>query len=274
MTTTNPPRMPRGVLASAMFGLTAASGGWLLSGVGPVLTGSYTRLDQLSALLVGALAGAAVLGGRALRQRGAVATGLAAGTLLGGAGALCGVSVFAFLHGPVLPRTFLLERVMAWMFACGASALFLGAFVNAGRWHRSVESFLLGCGGGAIAGVVFMLPGASEAWQAIAFLCFGTAIGFAVAGPELWHAMATVQLLPPRGEEQGLLAMREWPLDEGAVLALGETQIACVKGRIALYPSAGGMVAAGRSIREPAFLITSGTIAAGRTRYHVQIATG
>jgi hypothetical protein len=263
-------RLPHGVLASTVIGIAAAAGGWLVSGLGPALTTSYARLDQLSALLVGGIVGAAVIGARAFRRREDVWYGGVAGALLGGVGALCGASLFAFLHAPVSPRTFLVERGVAWGCSCGGATVLL-AIISPGASRRIVETALIGSGGGAIAGVIFTLPGASEVWQAVAMLWFGGTIGFAVAGPELWHAIATVELLPARGKGPSLVTLREWPLHEGTVVALGEAQVACVGGRIALYPPAGGVVAAGRHVRHPTFVASSGTIAVGRTRYQVYI---
>ena len=263
------PDLPHGALASTVIGMAAAACGWLLLGIGPSITSSYTRLDQFAALVVGAAVGGSVIAARAFRQRGDVRLNAAAGALLGGVGALIGVSLLAFIHAPTSPGTFLVERVAAWgLSAAGAAALLATlANVRAPRWIA--ESAGMAFGGGAFAGVIFTLPGAPEVWQAIASLWFGGAIGLAVAGPELWHATATIELLPARGQSTNPLTIREWPLHEGTVLALGEAQVACVGGRIALYPPAGGIVAADRTVRIPAFIATSTMIAVGRTRYHL-----
>ncbi len=264
--------LPRGVVASMVIGIAAAACSWLASGIAPLLIVSNARLDQVDALLSGAIAGAAVLAARAFRRREAITFSGAAGALLGGVGALCGASLLAFLRTPASPHAFLVERVLAWACTCGGSTLLLGAFVNRGGLsNRTMECALLGCGGGAIAGVLFALPGASDVWQAAAMLWLGATIGFAVAGPELWHAPATVELLPGKGVGPSLVILREWPLQEGMTLVLGEAQVACVGGRIALYPPAGGVVWSGRSVRRPLFLVSSGTVAVGRARYQIRI---
>lgn len=265
------PRLPRGVLASTVIGIAAAACGWLISGMGPSLTLSYTRLDQFAALVVGGAVGASVIAARAFRQRGDVVFSAGAGGLLGAVGALCGVSLLAFVHASVSPRTFLAERVAAWAFAAGGATILLAMLTNRRRPQWIVESALIGTGGGAIAAVIFMLPGASEVWQAVAFLWLGGTVGFAVAGPELWHAAATVELLPARGAAPNLLTMREWPIHDGRAVALGEAQVAGVGGRVALYPPAGGAVAADHNVRHATFVTASGTISVGRIRYHLQI---
>lgn len=264
-------RLPHGVLASTVIGIAAAACGWLLNGLGPVVTVDYTRLDQIAALVVGGVVGGAVIAARAFRQRQDVVFGAVAGALFGGVGALCGASLLAFIHTSASPRIFLIERVAAWAFSAGGTTTFLAAFIHGRPSRRIAESALIACGGGAIAGVIFTLPGATDVWQAVASLWFGGTVGFAVSGPELWHATATIELLPARGEEPSLLTLREWPLDDGKVLALGEAQVACVSGRIALYPPAGGVVASGHNVRHPTFIAASGTIAVGRTRYHLRV---
>jgi hypothetical protein len=265
------PRLPHGVLASTVIGIASGACGWLLNGILPALTVSYIRLDQLAALVVGGVVGASVIASRAFRQRGDPVFSAVAGALLGGVGALAGASLLAFAHSAVSPRIFLIERMGAWALACGGATVFLALFANARAARWIAESMLISAGGGAIAGVIFTLPGASDVWQAVACLWFGGTVGFAVAGPELWHAVATVEHLPPRGAAASLLTIRESPIHEGNVVALGEAQLACLDGRIALYPPAGGVVAGGRNVRHAAFVTASGTIVAGRARYHLQV---
>jgi hypothetical protein len=263
-------RLPHGAQASAVVGVIAAACGWLVVGIGPMLTVSYTRLDQLVAVVLGGIVGASVMGMRAVRQRRGVLFSVAAGGLLGAAGMLLGASALVFVHTVATPGLFLAERAAAWALSCGGAALFLG-LLAAPHQRWTAERMLIACGGGAIAGVIFTLPGATEVWQAVAFLWFGGVIGIAVAGPELWHAVATVELLPPKGRAASLLAIREWPLHEGSVVTLGEARLACVGGRIALYPPAGGVVSLGRSVRNPTFLEASGTVAVGRSRYYLRL---
>ena len=270
---TNTARMlPRGVLTSTVFGTAGAACGWLLLGVWPRLTTSYTRLDQLAALTVGAAVGAAILGAREFRQRGDVTFSAISGSLLGGVGALAGASPFLFIHAAASPRVFLLERTAAWALAAAASVLCLNAFLDPRPARgRLRESVLLAAVGGAISGVIYTLPGASDVWQAVALLWWGGSVGFALGGPELWHAAAVVEALPHRGREASLLSLREWPLYDQRTLVLGEAKLACRDGRIALYPPAGGVIADGRHIREARWLTASATVAVGRSRYRINL---
>ena len=133
------------------------------------------------------------------------------------------------------------------------------------------ETMLVAAIGGLTAGAIFSLPGASDAWQAIACIWFGGAVAFAVAGPELWHAYAVVEMAPTKGRKWNPLLMREWPLHDVASLALGEATIACQEGRVAIYPPAGGLVANGHSVREPRLLDENVLLLVGRARYHIQL---
>jgi hypothetical protein len=264
-------RLPRGIWSSTVIGMSAASVGWLLSGLLPALTTSYTRLDQLTALVLGATIGAALLGAREYRQRRGVLLGLFAGVLLGGVGALVGASVLAFAHNAIAPKWFVAERTASWMFSAGGAAALLSLFVARRQrmWIR--EAVILAMIGGASSGAILSLPGYSDVWQAVACIWFGAAIGFAVAGPELWHAFAVVEMAPVRGERWNPVLTREWPLHDGLSLELGEARVACQDGLVAIYPPAGGLVANGHSVRQPRFLWDNALVIVGRARYHVQM---
>ncbi len=264
-------RLPRGVWSSTAIGMSAGAIGWLASGAISTVTFSYPRLDQLTALALGAITGAGILGAREFRQRRSPGFGAAAGSMLGGIGALTGASLIAFTHADVSPRWFVIERVLTWLLTAAGSATFLGLFVSGRRRQWLRETMLIAGIGGLTAGAIFSLPGASEAWQAIACIWFGGAVAFAVAGPELWHAYAVVEMAPPKGRKWNPLLMREWPLDDSASLSLGEAQVACQQGRVALYPPAGGLVANGHSVREPRLLDANVLLLVGRARYHIQL---
>jgi len=264
-------RLPRGIWSSTAIGVSAAAIGWFVTAAVPAVTSSYTRLDQLTALILGALTGAGVLGARAYRQRRSTGFGITAGALLGGVGALAGASVIVFDHAAITPRWFVVERVMAWLLTAVGTALFLGMHVERKRWRWLRESLLIAAIGGGTAGAMFSLPGASDAWQAMAFAWFGGAIAFAVSGPELWHAFAVIEGAPAKGRGWNPLLMREWPLHDAASLDLGEAQVACQGGRVALYPPAGGLVSNGHSVREPRLLESNALIVIGRARYHIQL---
>ncbi|HEY8061574.1 MAG TPA: hypothetical protein VID74_02195 [Gemmatimonadales bacterium] len=258
------------MMASMVIGLTAGFAAWLAAGMWPSVTSNFVRLDQLSALALGAAVGAGVLGGREFRQRRSMAPGAAAGLVLGGAGGISGISLVAFSHGVVAPRTFLLERMAGWGLAAGFTVLALAVFTGMRTWRVSIERITIGIVGGAIAGSIFALPGITELWQAVAFLWFGASTGLAMAGPELWSATAVVESLPPRGRQLTLLALHEWPLYAGS-LTLGEAQVAVVDGGVALYPPAGGVVADGHQVRRPRYLRGTTDLTIGRTRYRIRV---
>jgi len=264
-------RLPRGVWSSTAIGMSAGAASWLASGAIATLTISYTRLDQLTALALGAITGAAILGAREFRQRRRAVFGIVAGSLLGGVGALTGASLIAFIHADVSPRWFLIERVLTWLFTAVGSATFLGLFVARHRKEWLHETMMIAAIGGLGAGAIFSLPGASDAWQAIACVWLGGAVAFAVVGPELWHAYAVVEMAPTKGRKWNPLLMREWPLHDVASLALGEATLACQQGRVAIYPPAGGLVANGHSVREPRLLDANALLLVGRARYHIQL---
>jgi hypothetical protein len=266
-----PEALPRGILASILLGASGAGCAWLLTGVLPALTTSNARLDQLSALCFGAATGAAVVAGCDYRRRRGLLAGAVAGALLGGVGGLAGVTPFALATGAVSVRLFLLERVAAWLFAAVGVALATRVWASDLRRKRLGETALIAAVGGAISGVIFTLPGATDAWQGVAALWLGATVGLAVAGPDLWGAIGVLAVMPRKGHRWSPWRLREWPLHDGVSLMLGEAQIACLDGRIVLYPPAGGMQADGRTVRRPRFLAASTQIAVGHQRYHMQL---
>lgn len=262
--------LPRGVLASILIGASGAGVGWLLTGMLPLLTTSNARLDQLNALCFGAATGAAVVAGAAYRRRRSMLSGALAGALLGGVGALVGVTPLALLTGAPSARAFLLERCGAWLLAALGAALAARVWAS-DRSDRLGETALIAAVGGAVSGVIFTLPGATDAWQGVAALWFGATIGLAVVGPDLWGATGVVARLPGKGRRWSPWLIREWPLYDGVSLMVGEAQIACLDGRIVLYPPAGGVQADGRTVRRPRFVVASTQIAVGHSRYHLQL---
>lgn len=268
--------LPRGVVASTVVGGAAGTAAWLLAGAWPSLTTSYGRLDQLTALTLGAVVGGGILGARALRQRGNIIFATIAGVLLGGIPALFGASVNLLLSGFVQPVVFLLERIGVWALAAGLAAAGLHEVVvatgsRADGARRRREGIAIAAAGGAVAGIVFTLPGPSDAWQAIACLWWGAAIGLATGGPELWRADAVVESLPPRHRAPGVLALREWPLYHGDHLDLGEAKLACVPYGVAIYPPAGGLVVNGHHLLESTWTPAVASIQVGRARHRVRV---
>jgi hypothetical protein len=264
-------RLPRGVWSSTAVGMSAAGIAWLFSGAMTALTSSFSRLDQLTAIIFGAVTGAGILGVRAFRRREPVWFGAVAGTLLGGVGALAGASILAFDHGAIAPRWFVVERVLTWSLTATGAAALLALSISRRRTAWLRESIVLAAIGGATAGAVFTLPGAPDAWQAIACVWFGGTVAFAVSGPELWHAFAVIEIAPPKGRRWNPFLMREWPLHDEASVGLGEALIACRGGSVALYPPAGGLVSNGHAVRQPQRVEENAMVVVGRARYHIQL---
>lgn len=263
--------LPRGVWISVVTGMSAGGIAWLASAWLPHLTTSYARLDQLMALMLGALTGAMILGIRERRQRRSVAYGVGGGMLLGGVGALAGASILAFGQSPVSARLFAAERLVSWALMSVGATVMLAAFNPLRRFAWFRERVSISAIGGLGAGALFMLPGASDAWQAAACLWAGGAIALAVAAPELWHARAVVAAMPLRGEHWNPLATHEWPLHDGTVLALGAAHLHCRDGSVTLYPPAGGVLAQGHPVREATPVRFSGILTIGRSRYRCQV---
>jgi len=268
-----PPSLPRGILASVGLGHAGAVVAWILTGFWSdtgALVPSYVRLDQLTMLLLGALAGASILAGAALRTRGSVVLGFCAGFVLGGAGAVAGSSIAVALPWSGSVRAFIVVRIAGWALAGGLAALLLAAFAAKPDARRLVESAGLGLLAGAAAGVAFSLPGPSELWQAIAFAILGAGLGVAVAGPALWRAAAIVELSTDRGVPN-VATLREWAVHEGTAASIGGARVACHEGRVALYPAPGGTAVAGRPVTEPVYLTEHATVTVGAERMDVRL---
>lgn len=266
--------LPRGVLASAVMGYLGAFAAWMLSGAWTDTTSTitnYARLDMATMLLLGALVGGALLGGMALRTRGPLLLGTVAGVLLGGLGGTVGAAIVATLPGPGSVRGFLLVRFVGWTLSGMFAAACLGWYVRPLAWRRVGESALLGLLAGAVGGALFALPGPSELWQGLSFLAFGAGTGLAVGGPALWGARAVIEAAPSRGLVPSVVSLREWPVHEGSAVQLGEGQVACQDGQLALYPPPGGAEVDGRPIREPAFIRGSGRLTVDGVRYRIRV---
>ncbi len=265
--------LPRGVLASAVLGYCAGLVAWIVTGLNADLTAlapTYFRLDQLTLLALGALVGAAVLGGAALRRRGGVAAATAAGLLLGGVGALLGGSLVLLAPGSTSLGGFMAARVGGWALAGGLASLLLACYGTQLDPGRMIESLGLGMLAGAFAGVVFALPGPSELWQAVAFTVFGAGLGLAACGPGLWRARALVDLVPARRRVPGILSLREWAVHEGRAVALGSARMGCQDGKLALYPGAAGATLDGRPMTEPAFLPVAAQVGVDGASYRMR----
>ena len=267
--------LPKGVLASAAWGYAGAFVAWAISGLwtdtGAVLA-TYARLDQATMLLLGGLVGAAVLAGAALRRRGSVLLGTVAGFGLGAAGAVIAASAALLLPGMVSLRGFIVARVLGWAVAGGLTAVLLSLYGAVPDARRSSESLALGLLSGAVAGVVFALPGPSELWQAAACMVFGAGVALAAEGPGLWHAAAIVEAVGAR-PALGILSLREWAVPAEGAVAIGDTRLAWQGGRLALHPAASGAMVDGRRVNQAMYL-SPGPLALDGATYRVRVLEG
>jgi len=267
--------LPKGVLASVAWGYAGALVAWAVtsrwSDTGGIVA-TYARLDQATMLLLGGLVGAAVLAGGALRRRGSVPLAALAGFGLGAAGAVVAASAALLLPGMVSLRGFIIARVLGWAVAGGLTAVLLSLYGGAPDARRSSESLALGLLAGAVAGVVFTLPGPSDLWQALACMVFGAGVALAAEGPGLWHAAAIVEAVGT-GRSPGILSLREWPVPARGAVAIGGTRLAWQTGRLALHPAAAGAMVDGRRVSEAMF-VSPGPLALDGGTYRVRVLEG
>ena len=267
--------VPKGILASAVWGYAGGFVAWLISGLwtdtGGVLS-TYARLDQATMGILGGLVGAAVLAGSAVRTRGSVALGAAAGFGMGAAGAVIAATGALLLSGMVSLRGFIVLRVLGWAVGGGLTALLVSIYSAGIDARRSSESLALGLLAGAIAGTIFGLPGPSELWQAVACLVWGGGVGVAASGPLLWHANAIVEGAPAR-RAGGILALREWPVDDRRPVALGHARFAWQGNRLALHPGAAGAEVGGKRVTQAVYL-AEGPLSLDGGSYHVRVQGG
>ncbi len=269
-----PRALPRGVLAGTVVGATAGAVAWASAGIVTHFAASGLRADQLDMLWLTAWSGAAVLALRARRI--GEASGLAAGfgAVLAGVPALAAVTVASLVSHQNSVAVFLIVRIVAWSLSAALGvAVVIGVYTRPTR-RVLLESVCLAAMGGAVAAIVYTLPGPTAAWQGVAFTLFGAVIGWCVTGPELWDAPVVVESLPARGALPTLLDLREWPLYPGDTIPLGETRVACVEGVATIYPAASGIVANGRHVSRALGLPLGGTLQIGRSRYRIRAGSG
>ena len=268
-------RMTRALLpslsAAGVSGWIGAAAAWTIasgwSDITPMLS-SYDRLDQYVALLLGACSGGSVLVLRARHRREPLLPALGAGLLLGGVASLVGATMGLLLRG-VGTTGFLLQRIATWslLAACGAAAL--ATYSRTRRTISIATSFGLAAVGGAIAGVIFSLPGPSELWMPLAMTWCGAAMGFAAVGPAMWRAPVVVQLQPPLGQRHSIWSLHERAVDNGWSTPVGEGQIGCVDDTVFVYPPPAGAILDGYPLYRATPLTRAAVIAVGRTRFLV-----
>lgn len=235
------------------------------------LISSYARLDQLVAMLSGAVIGACVLGLRAQHRREPITAALSAGALLGGVAASIGATLGLVVRGSDTPVGFVMQRIATWALMTGAAALALSAFTRARRWRASVEALVIGLVGGASAGALFSLPGPSEMWLPFAMTWCGAMIGFSAVGPGMWHAPAVVQILPPRDHQLSLWSLHERALDNDWSMTAAEGHIAAVDDVVYVYPPPSGAVLDGYPLYRTVPLTRDVLLAVGRMRFRITL---
>lgn len=268
--------LPRSIVAATLLGYAAGVLAWAavsLANLPAHFTSDYARLDQITMLLIGMIVGGVTLGGVALRTRGVVLLGVVLGIALGGVGALGGTSVALLIPAGASVRAFVLARVVSWALAGGGCTLLLTIYLRPLVVRRVVESVVIGGVGGALGGVVFVLPGPSDLWQAVAIALFGAGIAIAVCGPALWHALATVEVVASRGRV-GMLTLREWPVHNDAPIELGALRVAAQAGRVALYPPPNGADVDGRAVHAAIFVEHDCRVAVAGDRFRVRLLGG
>ncbi len=264
--------LPKGVLASAAWGYAGAFAAWVIisrwTDTGAVIT-DYVRLDQATMLTLGALVGASALAGMALRQRRSVPLGFLIGLCLASAGAGIAASLALLLPAVVSPRGFIVARVLGWALCGGLAAALLSLYGAVMDLRGSAESLALGLVAGAVAGVVFTLPGPSDLWQAVAFMAFGSGVAVAACAPALWHAAAIVEWAGGR-RRAGVLSLREWPVPDRGAVALAASRLAWHDGRVALHPAPSGASVDGLAVTQPVYL-SEGPLSLDGVSYRLRV---
>jgi hypothetical protein len=275
------PFVPKGAYAAAVSGMTGALLAWLIASTITDLSDAlptYSRLDLAVGGMLGAFAGAFIAGNDALRTRTSIPLGALFGFALGLVGGVAGGAVGAGLGGVLAPRLapsgFPVARIVAWAVLGAAVGLTLGM-----RWwqddeRRTADGAGYGALAGAIAGLVYSLPGPSEFWQALAFAIVGAGVGAGVCAPSLRRSVAILELERDGSARIGLTRLREWGLLSGASVALdrdGSTvaSVVCEATRCRIVPVAGGggVRVAGKAVAAPIELVNEDRIAVGDAQY-------
>lgn len=268
----SPRHLPSGIIAAAVIGVAAGAVSWVIAGAWVTMIHGYIRLDQLTMLTLGAVTGAATVAGDAWRRREAPRMPAVHGVLLGGIGALVPATVFAVLsrHGS---GGFAFERILGWGLTAAATAAAISLARPPLRGTRIGAAALVAGAGGIVSGVLLLLPGITELWQALAFVWFGAVVGVAVVAPWLVGAIAVVEIIPGRNALPTMLTLREWPIDDGDSVTLNAAQLACINGRLVLYPPSTGVSLNGHLVISPRVVEGTALVTVGRARYEILVRT-
>ena len=275
------PFMPKGAYAAGVSGMTGALLAWLIASTITDLSDAlptYPRLDLAVGGMLGMFAGAFIGGSDALRRRRSVAAGAALGLGLGLLGGIAGGAAGAGIGGVLAPRltppAYPLVRIIAWAVLGAAIGLTLGM-----RWwqddeRRTADGAGYGALAGAVAGLLYSLPGPSEFWQALAFAIVGAGVGAGVCAPFLRRSVAVLELERDGSARVGLTRLREWALASGVTIALERdgspaASVVCESSRCRVVPVAGGggVRVAGKVVQAPTELVNEDRIAIGDDQY-------
>ncbi len=269
------PYVPRTTYLAVAAGLSGAAAAWLLSqlliDLGRVID-SYRILDIVVLALLGAGVGGFLLGFGARRQGQRViveaAIGAAIGALAAAAGGAIGLAV-ARIPGLGSSREgFLVARVVLWGLVGGLLGWGLGTRHATLDKGRPVDGAMFGFLGGAVAALIFSLPGPTSIWQLVAFLLVGSAVGF---GTSRLQRAAAVLWRPGAARAANLIHHREWELYPDRLATIGpDFAIEVAGGRLLLRPSrAGVLTIAGLPVDGERVVGDDEVIVAGGQSYHV-----
>ena len=265
---------PASLSAAAITGWVGGAAAWAITSGwrdSSALLSSYDRIDQYVALTMGACIGACVLVGRARHRREPLLPAFGAGLLLGGVAALMGATYGLLWRSSESSLGFVFQRIATWTLLAAFAATALSMYSR--HWHlrSSGESLVLGALGGAIAGLIFSLPGPADVWLPLAMTWCGGAIGLAAVGPAMWRAPVVVQLQPPRGRRHSLWSLHECAIENGWSMEWVEAQVGCVNDMVYVYPPPAGAVLDGYPLYRVLPLTRTAMLAVGRTRLRVTL---
>jgi len=274
--------LAKGGTVAALAGFVGALIAWTIvatfTDLGDIID-DYTQLDGVVALILGVLVGAMALLADALRSARNLALGALTGAGLGAAGGMLGALASSPLRsvvaGSVAPAAFVGARVAAWAILGAALGGVLGLAYARRDARRPLDGLLFGLAGGVAGGLVYCFPGPSDVWQLLAFVIVGSAVAAGVVAPALQRSAAIVELEGAHRRPIGVLALREWGLDERSGVALtGGTTSATIEwkgGRFAILPEtsdgAAPVVVSGVPIETAIYLRNGDVIDLGGARY-------
>ncbi len=265
--------LPRTTYLGVAASLSGAAAAWLaaqlLTDLGP-LVDSYRILDLLVLTLLGAGVGGFLLGFAALRQGRRVWPEVALGVVIGGLAAAAGGAIgltLARIPGLNGSRAgFLVARVAMWGLVGGLLGWGLGSRFARLDKGRAFDGLLFGFLGGAVAALVYSLPGPTSIWQLLAFLLLGSAVGFGVSRMD--RALGILWRSSGASQPANLVRHREWEIHDDQVVPIETAFVLEVAGgRLTARPApdrpgslevAGQVVETAREHRDDEVIVAGG----------------